>query len=570
MAGLCLAGCASDPMSVDEQVRALVDQGSSRVKSASPPPLREAKSEQWRVGGLTSTNPSTVNPRVDELSFDAAAEGRDVAARLGAYAQAEGVRTDMNAPAPQGAIALSLDDALKQSQRTGRELLSAQEQYISASISLLIERHLWGPRLFNDTTLGFNGQGDNGRFANALSVVNNMRLTHRLPYGGSVEAAWVFNASEQLREVAGARYTQSSSLVLSGNIPLLRGAGDVAREDLIQSERNLVYAARDYERFRRQYLVSIATDYFELLNTLASIANQERQLDALKKNARTRAALVEAGRVEAFEKGIADNEVLSAQAGLASLREQYILQLERFKIRIGLPVDQALTLDEKVLDLPEPEIDLDQAAQVALEYRLDLQNQRDRLDDLRRAVENARNNELPDLNLNAGATLPTNPNLERGGLNFDPDNVRYSAGATLSLPLDREIERLSSRQAVITLQRAIRDYTQARDNVAVSVRSALRNVELARFQLTLAEQQVEINKRRLRGQELQAGTVPTQTILDSQNALLAAENQRDRARTNLRTAVLNYLLESDQLRVSGDGQFEPLPGMAGAKPQMAK
>lgn len=558
-------------MSVDEQVRGLLRDGSGRVGSGSPPPLREARREQWEVGGLTSTDPRTVNPRAEALTFDPAAEGRDVAARLSSYAQAEGVRTDPDAPAPAGAIELSLDEALKQSQRTGRELLSAQERYISSAISLLVERHLWGPRLFNDTSFGLNGQGDNGRFANALSVVNNMRLTQRLPYGGSVEAAWVFDASEQLREVAGARYRQSSSLVLSGNIPLLRGAGDVAREDLIQAERNLVYAARDYERFRREYLVSISTDYFELLNTLASIGNQERQLDALRKNARTRAALVEAGRVEAFEKGIADNEVLSAQAGLASLREQYILQLERFKIRIGLPVDQALVLDPDLLDLPEPEIDLDEAAQLALEYRLDLQNQRDQLDDLRRAVENARNNELPDLNLTAGATLPTNPNLERGGLNFDPDNVRYSAGATLSLPLDREIERLNSRQAAITLQRAIRDYTQARDNVAVSVRSALRNVELARFQLTLAEQQVEINKRRLRGQELKAGTVDTQSLLDSQNALLAAENQRDRAKTNLRTAVLNYLLESDQLRVSGEGRFEALPGMAAAKPpEMAK
>lgn len=560
-----LAGCASDPISVDDQVRDLINEGSQRVGSpGAAPPLREPRRADWEVKGTTSTQPASTNPLAEDLRFDSAAANRDVAERLRQYATDEGVVRDGSGNAPAGAISLSLQEALKQSQRTGRELLSAQEQYISAAISLLIERHLWGPRLFNDTSFGFSGQGDNARFANAVNVVNNLRLTKRLPYGGSVEAAWVFNATEQLREVAGARYTQSSSLVLGGNLPLLRGAGNVAREDLIQAERNLVYEARTFERFRRQYLVSIAVDYFELLNTQASISNQERQLEALKKNAATRAALVEAGRVEAFEKGIADNEVLTAQAGLAGLREQFILQLERYKIRVGLPVDQVLTLSPDVIDLPEPEIRLEQAAQLALEYRLDLQNERDRLDDLRRGVENARNDELPDLNVNASATLPTNPGLERGGLNFDPDNVRYSAGVTLGLPLDREQERLRSRQAVINLQRAIRDYTQQRDNVAVSVRSALRNVELARFQLTLAEQQVEINKRRLFGQQLKAGTVDTQTILDSQNALLNAENQRDRARTNLRTAVLNYLLESDQLRVNAEGQLQRLPGMVGA------
>jgi hypothetical protein len=86
-------------------------------------------------------------------------------------------------------------------------------------------------------------------------------------------------------------------------------------------------------------------------------------------------------------------------------------------------------------------------------------------------------------------------------------------------------------------------------------------VDLARFQLRLADEQVRINQRRLVGQELKRDELNTQTLVDTRNALLAAENQRDRARTNLRTAILNYLLETDQLRVGRDGTLERLPGM---------
>lgn len=526
---------------------------------ASPKPVTE-RLNGLRGGTASQKAPPTTNPAASDLTFVPADEARDVRERLRKYSE------DAAAPGGETQV-LSLRSSLEIAQERGREVLAAEERYLLLAISLLVERHLWGPRFFNDTTVSLDGNGDDGNFEHALNLVNTLRATQRLPYGGSVEARWVWNATEQLRQTAAGRYEQSSSIVLSGNIPLLRGAGMVAREDRIQAERNLVYEARDFERFRRQFLVEIAQDYFELQNTKASIANQERQLKSLRDNARRTAARVEAGRIEAFEQGIADNEVLSAEASLASQRDQLILQLERFKIRLGLPPTQKVEIADETLNVPEPDIDLEEAAALALEFRLDLQNQRDQLDDSRRAVANAKNELLPDLNLAGSVTLPTDDDARVGSLALSPDDLRYEVSATLGLPLDRYNERLRLRSAIINLERSRRDYERARDDVVVSVRAALRRIDLARFQLTLAEQQVEINKKRRRGQELRADTIDTQVLLDSENALLAAENQRDRALTNLRNAILNYLLESDQLRVGRDGQLERLPGMGSGAPE---
>jgi outer membrane protein TolC len=499
--------------------------------------------------------PETTNPPASALGFAPADEARDVAARLERHARDAGV-----VGLAEGRV-LSLQEALRLAQRQSREFLSAQEQYLLAAISLLVERHLWGPRFFNDTSVIIGGNADDGNFEHALSVINTLRATQRLPAGGSIEARWVWQATEQLRETASGRYRQSSALVLSGEVPLLRGAGSVAREDLIQTERNLVYAAREFERFRRTFLVDIAQDYFELQNAKAVLVNQERQLQSLRDNARRTAARVAAGRLEAFEQGIAENEVLSAEASLASQRESYALQLERFKIRLGLDPSERIIITEDTLEVPEPEIVPEDAGRLALEYRLDLQNQRDRLDDAARGVANARNALLPDLNLAGSVTFPTDDDARVGSLALSPDDLRYEASLTLALPLDRRVEQLRLRASLISLERARREYEKARDDVVVAVRAALRRIELARFQLRLAEQAVEINRKRRRGQELRADTVTTQALVDSENALLAAENQRDRARTNLRIAVLNYLLESDQLRVARDGTLEMLPGM---------
>jgi outer membrane protein TolC len=563
---VALAGCAG-PESVDDDIRRLIDFETTNVGGDSLAPELQpvAVGQDAPRKRLIAEQPPITNPNAESMSFVAADANRDVAKRLTEYGQREAVPTSLPALSggePAGEImTLTLQDSFRISQRSGREFLTAQERYLLAAIRLLSERHLWGPRFFNDTAATLAGSGDSGDFQHAAQVINTLRATQRLPYGGNIEAAWIWDATEQLRQQATGRYTQSSELALRADVPLLRGAGDVAREDLIQAERNLIYEARTFERFRREYLVSISSDYFDLLRSSATILNQERQLESLRKLDDATRARADAGRLEAFQTNLTSNQVLAATASLAGLREQYILQVERFKIRLGLPISQPLVLSNELLNIPEPEVSLEEATRLALDYRLDLQNERDQLDDRERSVRNARNNLLPDLNLSGRVGVPTDPDEQEGGFKFSADDLDYSLSATLSLPLDRRIERLQLRATIIQLEQQQRDYEQQRDEVAVSVRSALRNVELARFQLTLAERQVEINRRRLRGQELQADTVEPQAIVDSNNELLDAENERDRAVTELRNAILNYLLESDQLRVARDGTLLRLPGM---------
>lgn len=499
-----------------------------------------------------SSNPSTSNPTHEELVFVAADENRDIGARLDQYAMDS---------ASGEVIRLGLIDAFRAAQSSGREFKSAEEQYILAAIQLLIERHQWGPRLFNDTTASINSSGNDGNFDTALTIVNELRASKRLPYGGAVEARWIWSAAEKLRENATDRYSQSSRIVLSGEIPLLRGAGTAAREDLIQAERNLVYQARIFERFRRSLIVDIAGDYFDLVQTRARIRNQEEQLKALITLEAATDALVNAGRKDAFQRGVASSRVLAGRAALEGLREQYNLQVDRFKIRLGYSPDTPIEITGVDLELPDPEIGMPEATRRALEYRLDLQNRRDQVADARRNVARAKNSLLPDLDLTGNITLPTDPDERVGGLSFDPDDATLGASIRLSAPLDRETERLGLRSATIRFQQRLREYEQARDDVVVRVRSALRSVEVARVQLTLAEQQVKINERRLVGQRLKQDSLDPQVLVDSLNDLLESANNRDRALADLRKAILDYLLESDQLRVARDGSFQTLPGM---------
>ncbi len=522
-----------------------------------PVPVRVGRIDVPREG-LYATQPPTNNPAADALAFDVAGELAQVPARLDRNAALAAAAIGYD---PALLLTLDLEGSLREAQISAREFRSAEEDYVLAAIRLLIEQHRWDPRLFNDTTFRAAGVGDDGRFDTALRIINELRATQRLPYGGEVEARWITQATDNLRERVGSEYFQSNTLAIDANVPLLRGAGMVARETLIQSERDLIYAARNFEEFRREFLVSIAVDYFRLVQALSQIQNQAAQLSSLLQFEQEQQAKVDAGIVAAFALADAQNRVFAARAALDQQRENFVVQLERFKIRLGLSVETPVRITGSAISLAAPEVDMNQAMQAALGNRLDLQTERDRVVDARRDVLVARNQVLPDLNLSAGASIGSDDQNDNAGFSLDPKDADWDASVTFGLPLDRRTERLQLRQTAIALQQRERTYDQFRDNLLLDVRRSARGIDLARRQLELAEYRVEINVRRRQEQELKRDEIPTRTRLETEADLLDALNARDQAATDLRIAILNFLRDSGQLRVAQEGTIAALPGL---------
>jgi outer membrane protein TolC len=549
------SGCASDLRDIDAKTDRVMREKVALVGGGAIAPERDWPARvETPPGGrsLVNKDPITTNPAARDLRFTLADEQRDIADRLARYEATDDVAA---------ARSMGLPAVLAQAQLTARENLSAEEDYILSAIRLLVERHRFDIQLFASSGVTYNDIHTDGNRDLALHVVNTLAAKKQLPFGGSVAATWIWDAVENLRGTATNRYTQSSRLVLEGNIPLLRGFGDVAQEDLIQAERSMIYAARDFENFRRNFLVSLASDYFALLQQIDGIASQKRQLESLKQLEARQRSWYDAGRVPEFEVNLATNNVLSAQASLTNLIESHILTLDRFKVRLGLPVREPVRIDATDFFVPEPDTTLDRATDLALEYRLDLQNQRDRLDDSRRSVKNAQNNLLPDLNLNGAVALPTKAGAREGGSVYETDDAQYTATALLTLPLDRTNERLALRSSTIALARAQRDYDKFRDDLILDVRQKTREIERARLNLRLAEERVKINLRRKEEQDLKPDELDTQKQVDTANDIRNSERDRDQAKADLRNSVLAYLIATGQLRVQRNGQFEPLPGM---------
>lgn len=561
-----LAAACSSMDAIDRRIERVIGDRSDSLNVPAPA-LRQTDDTDLPSRPLFDKDPATNNPTAAEIAFQEADPSRPVLDRLSSYYDSQGQLDSQGNPTADPRLAsleLDLEGAFRVAQRFGREYRTAEEDYIFAVIRLLIERHRWGPRFFNDTSTIVDYTSNNADYSSALRVINELRATQRLPYGGDFEARLVSELSHQLKDIVGDRTERANALILSANIPLLRDAGLIAQEDLIQAERDTVYAARSFERFRREFLVSIAQDYFNLVAALAGIANLENSLASRERLLAQRQAEVEAGRVAAFEERNVRQNVLRTRVDLTNARENYQLAIDRFKIRLGLPVETQLIIQPVILELPEPEINVAAASSIALKFRLDFQNALDALADARRAILNARNQLLPNLDIgldtafNSDEPAGSNPNLIP---NFDFDDTDYALSVTFGLPLDREIERLNLRQTLIALQQAIRDAEQFRDTIVLDARAAVREIDRSRFALTLQEQAIEINILRLEQMEIQADEIDALTRLDAENELLQSQIDRDRALRDLRVAILDYLLTTGQMRVQADGTFQPLQGM---------
>jgi outer membrane protein TolC len=351
----------------------------------------------------------------------------------------------------------------------------------------------------------------------------------------------------------------STFLNLVVDLPLLRGSGeDVVLENLRQADRDVLYAVRDLERFKQTFSVQVETQYFRVLASARRVQNEERNLLSLIEARRRNEAFAEAQRITEIEVDQARQDELRARNRLVLQRNNYQGLLDDFKNLLGVPVDLAVTVDEK--DLVELEKQIDRpfevgeraAMQRGIVLRLDLQNVRDQITDAKRRIRVAEDGLRPDLNLGLAASSESE-NLRPLRVRFE--DGRYTASVDADAGLDRRSESVTLRRAHLDLESAIRDFEGMVEEVKLEIRDAHRTVEVARETYRIQERAVAVAKRRVESViEFQLrGDATTRDLLDAQEALINAENDLVNALVEFRVTYLNFYRDAGALVVSPEG-----------------
>jgi outer membrane protein TolC len=267
------------------------------------------------------------------------------------------------------------------------------------------------------------------------------------------------------------------------------------------------------------------------------------------------------GRTPPFEVDQAKQRELAAYNGYVAAAQSYEQTLDLFKIRLTLPVNTVIELDQNELKAlqnlatAEPAYTVDDAIKTGLLSRLDLANAADGIDDAQRKVKLATEGLGPQLDLTASATVNSAGNTGYSDLQFHRGT--YAAGVSADLPFDRKNQRNTYRAALITLLQSQRDYANTTDQVTLDVRQAYRQLQATAEQYVTQRKSLALAEERVKNMPLllKSGRAQTRDMLDAQDALLQAQNDLTSALVGHTIAKLNFFRDVGILQVQPDGMW---------------
>lgn len=503
-------------------------------------------------------------------------------------------------------VILGLEEALRVAARNSREYQREKEDLFRTALALDLADHRFDTTLAGSLSGLYSYQGREGGDVYGVEGGSDTSLTRQLQNGATLTTRFAIDLARLLTQSGGS----SLGIVADASveIPLLRGAGRwVVAEPLIQAERNTLYAVYRFERFKREFAVTIASSYLNVLRQRDQVDNAEENYRGLITSSRRVQALADEGRVPEIQVGQAVQDELRARNRWISAIANYEQALDQLKNQLGLPTDALIELDRRTLgrladrvrerlpsvdtpveverangttkaadeaiELAPPnsadrgplELDPEVAIALALQHRLDLRVSEGGVYDAMRQVAVAANAFLPELTLLGRGSIGEGRSVSSA--TQDNAEVRFDRGSystllEIDLPFDRVSERNAYRSELIDLERAVRNLQALEDGIKLAVRSQLREMVESRESLRIQAQAVALAERRVdsTGVLLELGRAEIRDVLEAQEALLSAQNALTSALVNYRVSELELQRDLGLLEVNENGlwkEFRP-------------
>ncbi|MHC4571771.1 MAG: TolC family protein [Planctomycetota bacterium] len=391
-----------------------------------------------------------------------------------------------------------------------------------------------------------------------FKITQNYILANGIEIGTSLAIEWA-------RFLTGdPRTTLGSVLSASIAIPLLGvGTGKQKWENLVQSERDVLYAIRTFNRFRKIFVVGTVNAYYGVLQQRDAVTNAENNYQRVLESKERLEMEAKAGRRTRIDVDEAQQNVLQAQDRVVRAQQSYKQSLDNFKIRLALPTDADIELDQNELKaleeigISQPDYTLDTAVETALLQRLDLANTADEIDDVVRKVVLAAEGLGPQINITGNIDYTSPDETETDFQNLRFHEGIYDFGFDIDLPLERKIERNNYRLALIALEDAQRTYDESVDNVKLDVRQAYRDLQETADRYNIQKNSLELAYRRVESNKLllDAGRVSVRILLESEDDLLEAQIAVTAALVEHLNANLSFFRDVGILQVRPDGMW---------------
>ena len=460
---------------------------------------------------------------------------------------------------------INLQQAVEIATKFNREYQYQKESLYTSALNLTDIRHDYAYQWLGTIDATYTNKGEDasgvieeGKLDSQLKVSKDHLLADGIQVSTNLALNWI-------RYLTGDPHTSLGS-VLSATVavPLLgAGAGREERERLTQAERDVLYDIRTFNRYRKTFVVGIISNYYGVLQARDRVDITEASYKRLIDTTNQYKMEVDVGQRAPSEADEAMQNLLTAENNLVKAQQSYEQALDVFKIRLSLPTDANIVLDQNELKaleeigISQPEYTEADAMEMALARRLDLANTKDELDDASRQLALAADGLGIQLNLTGGAENIESPSgSDFSRLLFHQGD--YSVGLGADLPFDRKRKRNNYMNKLISFQRRQRGYDNESENVKLDVRQAYRNLAETAESYRIQKKGLELAERRVEEQKLRLlyGRGVIRDLMITNDALVQAQNDLTDALVKHTTAKMSFFRDVGILQVKPDGMWE--------------
>lgn len=464
----------------------------------------------------------------------------------------EQFESKIEASPTEGIPRLDLREIVDLALLNSRDYQSQKENLYRVSLQLSLERYdylLFPTPNGNGTTGEYSHNRNGGITVDNLSASSRVALQKALVTGGDVLASFANNMLLTFNGPQGFAADVSSELLFEFTQPLLQR--DIQFESLTQAERNLVYAARDFARFRKEFFVDFADSYYGIIRAYRQIEIDSQNYFSLVRAFNQAEAEYRAGLVPRFQVDQVEQNLLSGRGALIGTCNGVEQSLDSLKLTIGIPTETPINIDLTELD----ELTLNDQLAVSA----DLINRVQRR--LRRTLDQPQPERIELLS--TGVVLIDrilDASKIRETLKLEPlvtDSLRDSRARLLV-----ESARVSAEEIETSLRRELDSESPSLPVIfqrALALADAFQRLLERQFELSdeLGEFQKDLAPIR---QSYQLGVKRKQELAKGLQAMIQQEQMEQlpqlvREAENLRTEMNDLVNEVDQLQGSPQGEL---------------
>ena len=494
-------------------------------------------------------------------------------------------RSNVATPTVQGhRLALSIREAVSIALARNFDITIAGFDPDIAESNVLRERSAFDPQAVVDTNISKSKVGS------ANSVFNRtggIRETDTLGVAAGIRQRLITGAEYSLifRNIRESTNSPQNifdpnfqtSLTFTIEQPLLKNFGiDLNRARIQVAMATKEQTLHTYRTRVIETIDAVEQAYWDLVFSIEILQFRQKSLDLAKDLLRRNKIQVEVGTLAPIEITEALATVASREEALLVTQQQVKDREDTLKMLLNV-TDTPSSWGIEILPTEKPKfkavkVDEMQLILNALRKHAELENARIEIDKRRIDLKTAKQNLLPEVNLNASAS--NNALAEHQGEAFEEQfkNKRYSfsGGLSFRIPLGNRRAKADYRQAQLRHAKTVAAYHQTRQSIMEKVHRSARRIHLGVKRISATRVARRLAEERLDAQEkkFRVGLSTSRDILEDQERLANALAQETRALIDYRKSLASLdrathtTLERFQIEMFYPGESKTKPTKA--------